>query len=116
MAIIRGILYPLQLTADGSLKTAEDAELIRGHIYSAIETYKQERIMQPSYGLPNLIFTSIYELPVVLERIRITLKSVISDCEFQVTGSISDEGDLSVQINWSLGNITMPPVQYRVSA
>lgn len=115
MTTIRGILYPLQLTEDGSLRTAEDAELIRGHIYSAIETYKLERIMQPQYGLPNLIFTSVNDLPVILERIRISLKSAVSDCDFKIVGEIADEGDLKIHLNWALGNITMPPIQYRIT-
>ena len=114
MALRRGFSYPFQVES-GGLKLSEDLDLIREAIHQVIETIPTERVMQPNYGTPDYVFTAT-PLPVVIERIRISLETQIQEVsDFEITGTIDDNGTISLSIGWFVDGIPQPPVLYRLA-
>jgi phage baseplate assembly protein W len=114
MPTIQGLAYPLALD-NGGLKVAADADLIRCHIYSVLETYRLERILQPTFGLPQLVFQSVPAPSVITERIRRALTTQIPNTSFSLRTVIDDSGTLTVSIAWKLNSIPQPAIQYRLT-
>lgn len=115
MPNIRGISYPLAI-ANGALKVSTDIDLLRESIYSVLETVPSERVLNYTYGTPNIIFDAVPSFPVILELIRQSLETQIFGVdEFNVTGDIDDEGVGRVKIEWSVEDLPQPPIQYQLA-
>lgn len=111
----RGLTYPLQIV-NGGLKTSTDIDLLREAIYSVLETVPSERVMQYTYGTPQLVFDAISSFNVVLEIIRQALETQIPEVSrFEVLGDIDDEGVGRVTINWAVGELPQVPIQYQLT-
>lgn len=114
MALRRGFSYPFQIES-GSLKLSEDFDLIKEAIDQVLSTVPTERVMQPNYGTPDYVFTAT-PLPVIIERIRISLEVQIPEVsDFEIRGTIGDDGTISLSIGWFVDGIPQPPVLYRLA-
>lgn len=109
MTKVRGLTYPLQVK-NGSLKLSEDFDTIRDAIFSVIETHPGERIIRQRFGCPDFIFEAVAHPQAVLARIQVALEEQIPDVEFEVSGSIDEDGVMSVTIKWSIDEIPQPPI------
>ena len=111
MPDIRGIAYPLTI-ADGQLATATDADLVRQQVFSVLETRPHERVMQPRYGMPDLLFSTL--VPGVLGvAIQQALVREIRQGVFEVALVDYDgEGGFEVVVRWSLSGIPQPPINF----
>ncbi len=115
MVLRRGISYPLTII-NGGLAVSTDFDLIKEAIFSVLETRIFERVMRPQFGTPSFIFETIQDPNVICEQIRISLVTQIPEVEsFNVTGSISEDGIMQVQIFWGVDGIDQPPIGYRLA-
>jgi len=115
MAVRRGLAYPLQIEA-GGLKLSEDEQLYRESIRSILETRLWERVMLPLYGTPDYVFDAAQGAGVVAQQIQIALETQIPGPSFSVTGELSDEGDVSLNIDWAIDEVPRPTIQYLLRA
>jgi len=115
MPTIRSLKYPLSISAAGGLEVSEDFDVYRNAIFQILETLPYERVMQPTYGTPNYVFSTVSAVGVVTERIRISLRTQLPAVDFDVTGSLTDDGDVNITIAWTLKNIPQPEIKYRIS-
>lgn len=114
MALRRGYSYPFQIEG-GSLKLSEDLDLTREAIQQVLETIPLERVMRANYGTPDYVFSAT-PLPVIIERIRISLETQIPEvASFEITGSINDDGTVSLSIGWYVADVLQPPILYRLT-
>ena len=111
---IQGITYPFTIV-DGGLSTSSDIDLIRQQIFSVLETERYERVMNPGYGLPDFLFDSASNDSIVPTQISIALSREIPAVDFQVTGSISEDGDYQVTIAWAIGDLPQSPLTFALS-
>jgi phage baseplate assembly protein W len=115
MAIKRGFTYPLQIE-NGTLMLSEDLDLVREAIYSVLETRYYERVMRPSYGTPDYIFTAVYSSAVICDQVYQALDTQIPDVtSWKVDGAIDDTGTFVMTIDYMVDNIPQPPVIYRLT-
>ncbi|MBE9178662.1 hypothetical protein IQ268_08830 [Oculatella sp. LEGE 06141] len=114
MATQRGIAYPLQIE-NGTLKLAEDVELTRCHILSVLETEPLERIMQPQYGTPDLLFNAVPDVHLTAQTVRQALEREVSNIEFNVTGRIGENGAAIVSIYWTVNGLPQPPLNFQLA-
>lgn len=113
--IKRGLRYPLTII-NGGLAVSTDFDLIKEAIFSVLETRIFERVMRGNYGTPSFIFETIQDPNVICEQIRISLATQIPELdEVNVTGSISEDGVMQVQILWRVDGIDQPPIGYRLA-
>ena len=115
MPTIRSIKYPLTLSATGGLEVSTDFDVYKNAIFQILETLPYERVMQPTYGTPNYVFTTVSAVGVVTERIRISLRTQLPAVDFDVTGSLTDDGDVNIVIAWTLQNVPQSEIRYRIS-
>ena len=109
---IRTVKYPLTIY-NGTLLLSYDSEVVRDAILSVIKTFESERIMRPKYGTNYPIFNvpetnDIVNL--VTNNINEWVKSFYPDLQFNVTGSINEDGSFSYSVLWSINNIPQPPI------
>ncbi|MBH8566706.1 GPW/gp25 family protein [Nostoc sp. CENA67] len=109
MTKLRGLAYPLQVF-NGSLKLSEDYDTIRDAIFGVLETRPGERVMKQQFGCPDFIFDAVAQPQVVLSRIQVALEEQIPDIEFTVTGDIQEDGGFAVRVEWSIGEVSQPPI------
>jgi phage baseplate assembly protein W len=115
MPTIQGIAYPLAIDpATGGLRVAADAELIRGHILSWLETEPLERVMRPDYGTPDYLFTSQNNWQAIAARIEQRLITVVPQARFSVVGELGEEGEGVLEVFWSYEGIEQDPVRVTV--
>ena len=76
MATIRSFTYPFALE-NGGLKLSEDYDVIRQRILQILETRPWERVMQPLYGTPDFVFNAYPSVAIVVERVQISLLSML---------------------------------------
>ena len=114
MPTIKGIAYPLKIK-DGGLEVVSDTALLRSHIYSVLTTYKQERILNPAFGLPQMVFTSIPAPSVITERIRSVLKLYVPSVSFSVVINIQEGGVVNVKVDWAVNQLPQPSIEYLLS-
>ena len=97
----RGISFPLQVTSDGGLETSEDTNLIRDWIFHLLYTERWERIMRPSFGVPDLTFETRSSFTPVYEAVRQALKQQVERVdEFEVSGEFVAPSTLILQVKW----------------
>lgn len=113
MAIVTSLSYPLQIK-DGGLQVSTDYDVIREAIYSVLETRPYERVMQPTYGTPDFIFSTYTNSSIVAEMVRIQLEEQLSGVEFEVTGSIDDSGTSRLSIQWSVDDVAQAAITVAV--
>lgn len=111
--MLTGIRYPLEVDGvTGSIKTATDEDLIRGHILSWIETEPLERVMRPLYGTPGYIFTTQPQWGQVAALIESRLTANVPQSTFRVAGQISDDGSARLEVYWALQGLgEQEPIQ-----
>ena len=115
MATQRGIAYPLTLE-DGQLAIAADADLIRTHIYSVLETEPKERVMAMNYGTPNLLFNTVADVFVIASAVQRSLSSQIPDVVFSVSGELNEGGAVLLTVEWTLLGILQPPIRFELES
>lgn len=113
MPELRGIAYPLAI-ANGSLQLATDLDLVRGHILSVLETETGERVMNPAYGTPDLLFQSVQDINLIAAYIQQALEREITVATFGVTGAIADDGAAILNINWAVNGTPQPPIGFEL--
>ena len=113
MATIRSLTYPLTVV-NGTLGVATDFDVIKQNIFSVLETRPGERVMQYTYGTPDFVFDAATSASVVAERVRISLESQIPEAGFEVYGDVNEDGTVSLTVEWSIGDIPQPPINYRL--
>lgn len=102
MAITNGISFPLSIDpVKGTLIVAQEGNLFKGHILSFLLTKPRERVMRPQYGMQDPLFDSIQDMTTISAEIREGLISYIPGVEFQVNGSINDQGEAVITVYWS---------------
>lgn len=101
MTIQKGIAFPLQIDPiRGNLKVATEGELFKGHILSWLQTFPRERVMRPQYGMRDPLFESIQDINTFAAEIREGLIRYVPDVEFQVAGTINDQGEALISVYW----------------
>lgn len=90
MTQVRSLAYPLEIV-NGTLKLAEDEDVVEQQIISVIETRPFERVMRADYGLIDSTFDTID--PAAID-------AKISEAITEQVGGISD---ISVQGRWANG-------------
>lgn len=110
MADITGIKFPLELDGKGGLVIASDEELIAGHIIQFIETEPLERVMRRDYGTPDFLFSSAQEINSLAADINRRLTQYIPQASFRVEGSLTDLGELQVDVFWQYNSIDQDPI------
>ena len=114
MTEIRGIAYPLTIV-NGTLTTAVDVDLLRGHIFSVLDTEVGERIMNPGYGSPDFLLNAVPEIHLVAQFLRQALERSIPEVNFEVSGSIGDDGAGILTVLWSIDGQLQPPLQFQLA-
>lgn len=112
-AVTRGLTYPLTLS-NGGLSTSIDINLIKEGICSVLETRPLERIMRPRYGTPDLAFQAHPNPSIVAERVRQQLELQLPSVTFQVAGTVDEDGVYELTIDWAIGELPQPAIQYRL--
>ncbi|MBD2060519.1 GPW/gp25 family protein [Oculatella sp. FACHB-28] len=110
MADITGIKYPLEIDERGGLVIASDEELIAGHIIQFLETEPLERVMRKDYGTPDFLFSSAQEVNSLAADINRRLTQYIPQASFRVEGSLTDLGELQIDIYWQYNSIAQQPI------
>lgn len=111
MATTIGINFPLTIDPiKGNLVIASEAELLKGHILSWLQTEVRERVMRPLYGLKDPLFNSSGSLQSLLSEIDSGLKKYVPGASFQVKGSINDSGQVVVLVYWYYLNEEQNPL------
>jgi hypothetical protein len=103
--MVTGISYPLQIE-NGNLKLASDEDLYAGHILALLETRFYERVMLPSYGVPGFLFQSYDTLPTDNTKLELILKKWNPLVEFSVKSNYANNGEVLVQIFWSVPELS----------
>lgn len=101
------LTFPL-CVKDGRLEVSKDADVVRDQILSALETRFFERVMQPRYGTPDLVFESHSGVGVVAERTRQTLAQLIPQANFEVSGELADSGVYTLRIQYWIAQQLQP--------
>lgn len=99
--MITGYAYPLELDETGGLKMATGADYIGQQILSYLETERGERLGLQSYGLPDMLFQSSTSPGFIAADLEKQLPQFIPQATFTVQASISDAGELGIQIFWT---------------
>jgi hypothetical protein len=103
--LLRGLSFPLELDGKGGLKVSEDAELILDHILSMLLIEPGENPMRLQYGIPGILFNSNSNFDEYSADVARRLEKEIPQANFIVTGSLGDEGEALLDIQWTyLGN------------
>jgi phage baseplate assembly protein W len=111
MTIVQGISFPLTLdSVRGTLKLSSGADLVRDKIISFLKTEPLERVMRPEYGTQNYLFESAPSIEVIASEIERRLISYIPQATFSTIGSLNDDGELLIEIYWSLSGVEQDPI------
>ena len=108
MAIRSTLQYPLS-ASQGRLLLSQDSNIERDAIFSVLETRPHERVMRPlSYGTEDYIFQSIATNSLIPTRVQLALRNQVANlASVQVTGSVSDSGVQTLNIEWAEGAIAV---------
>ena len=112
-ATVRGIQYPITISG-GDLALATDADLIKAHIFSVLETEPGERVMNLGYGTPDFLFQGINDINVIAQIVRSRLTAEIPDAEFSCRGFIDDGGGAVLAVGWAIDGQPQPPLNFRL--
>lgn len=111
MTTVQGISFPLALDATrGTLKLSSDADLVRDKIISFLKTEPLERVMRPEYGTENYLFEAAPSIEVIAAEIERRLISFIPQATFSTIGSLNDDGELYIEIFWTLSEVEQDPI------
>ena len=108
------LTYPLCIR-DGRLEVSRDTDVVKDQILSALETRFFERVMQPRYGTPDLVFESHSGVGVVAERTRQTLAQLIPQADFDVSGELADSGVYTLRIQYWVARQLQPTLTLTVT-
>ena len=110
----RGFSYPLSIE-DGGLRLSTDYDLVKEAIFSVIETRLLERIMRPNLGMPEYIFTAVYDKTIIAEQIRQALQTQVAEVEdWDISGKANDTGVFELTINYVINRIPQPAIKYQL--
>ena len=113
--ITQGINFPLTIDpVRGNLVVASEADLIKGHILSWLQTETNERIMVPNYGRTDSLFTSISNINLITSEFKTGLEKYIPEAEFEVSGTINDQGEAVILVYWSYGELEQNPIKITI--
>lgn len=99
---ILGVAFPLEIDPNTkNLRVATGADLIEGHIKSVLQIEPLENPMRPEYGTPGVLFESQQDFSQYLAVIRENLIREIPKARFVVSGSLGDDGQGIVEIDWT---------------
>lgn len=113
---VRGVSFPLQVTGDGKLKTSDDLDLVRDHIFHVLYTENRERVMRPAFGLPDYIFDSLSDFSVVYSAVRSVLKTQVRGVDdFNVTGRFYAPATLQLKIEWEVSGYPQEPLGFKIA-
>lgn len=102
MTIQQGIAFPLTIDkVKGNLVVSSEGDLFSGHILSWLLTEVGERVMRPTYGMSDPLFESIQDINTFTAEITEGLINYIPNVQFQVFGSIDDQGEALISVYWS---------------
>ena len=110
-ATIRGLCYPLKIE-NGAFCLATDADLIKSHIFSVLETEPGERVMNLGYGTPDFLFDGITDINVIAQLVRSRLTQEIPDAEFSCRGTVDDGGGAVLTVGWAIDGQPQPPLNF----
>ena len=109
--VAASLAYPL-CVVDGRLVVSRNEDVVRDQILSVLETRPLERVMQPAYGTPDLVFEVHSSPGVIAERIRQTLLLSIADVAFTVTGVIEETGIYTLTIEYTINGQLQPTLTF----
>lgn len=104
--IITGLSYPLEIS-EGNLKISSNENLIRQHILSWLETFKNERV-EPDYGIKMYVGKSQNKSVIESEIFNDLLRN-IPDTRFNVKVTDNDTGDLLITVEWATDQFETAP-------
>lgn len=112
---LRGIAYPLKIK-NGAIALAIDADMVKGHIFSVLQTEPGERVMRLRYGTPDYLFDGVRDINVIAQFVRSRLVAEIPDVEFAVRGQIDDGGAAVLSVGWALDGQPQPPLNFELAS
>lgn len=106
---MKSLVYPLAAANGRLVLTSDYPTIVKQVIRATIQTYWEERVMRPDFGVPNFVFESQPNLAPVLGDIRAALDNSLStdlpDVSYQVLGAIGDTGQLQVTIAYQVADL-----------
>lgn len=105
------LTYPLCIE-DGRLVVSRNEDVVRDQIFSVLQTRPLERVMQPNYGAPDLIFEAHSSPGVIAERIRQVLVLAIENVDFTVSGEIAETGSYTLTIEYTVNAQIQPTLTF----
>jgi hypothetical protein len=112
--LLRGLSFPLEIV-DGNLKTNTDAELISDHIIHFLLCEVGENPMRLSYGVNSILFNSNSNFDEYSADVARRLEKEIPQANFIVTGSLGDEGEALLDIQWTYLGASQESLQLRIN-
>ena len=109
--VAASLAYPL-CVVDGRLVVSRNENVVRDQILSVLETRPLERVMQPAYGTPDLVFEVHSSPGVIAERIRQTLLLSIPNVAFTVVGTIAESGIYELEIQYTVNGQLQPTLTF----
>lgn len=110
---MQGISFPLAIDpVKGTLKLSTGADLVRDKIISFLKTEPLERVMRPEYGTENYLFEAAPSVEVIAAEIERRLNSIarIPQARFNTLGTLNDDGELLIEIFWTLSEVEQDPI------
>ncbi|MBW4421184.1 MAG: hypothetical protein KME13_18445 [Myxacorys californica WJT36-NPBG1] len=103
---ITGLTYPLQIDPlTKNLKLSTNVDLIRDHIISYLTDTKKSHIMRPGYGTDDYLFQTYSSWDVIAAEIERSLTANVPQATFNVSGSLTDEGEGLIEVEWQYQGI-----------
>ena len=91
------LAYPIQIE-NGSLKLSKGFQIDIDSVFSVLETVPGERILEPSYGLADYLFSSIINTTLISSRVKIALIDQIANVNIETQTTINDSGEIDCKI------------------
>lgn len=100
--------YPITIS-NGTLVLTQDYEkLIPEVITHTLLTLREERVMQPDFGIPEVTFNLLTDLPGFLRELESSLAFTLKEypgVSVRLVGFADDSGEIPVTCYWSLDEL-----------
>lgn len=111
-SVLRGLKYPLELDGRGGLKLSSNYDRIEQQILEVLDTRIGERVYRPYFGIPETIFETIDE-NVLAQTIKSKiLSSIPQGVELEVKVYLTEYGDATVFVAYSVEGSDSGLVKY----
>lgn len=109
---MQGLKYPLELDGNGGLKLSANYDRVGEQILEGLDTRIGERVYRPFFGIPELLFETIdeYTLAQSIKSQLLGFLPVVSELDVKI--SLSESGDASIVVFYSVEGSEPAMVKY----